>query len=237
MVVRRGGKGGGDTEPRERQPGNRLPSRRHTTVDTDGYDISEVRGHLRFILSFVLHAAQLCPPLRAPLLRRRPPFTLPFISIRFFCRSCSLIISFCSSLAHVTFSLSLSLSSPLPPPALLLSSCLARRFYFSLSKPGLSGPSAEGRLLFLSTTPRSCFYFLSAFLPPLFRPRSTAAPLSLVVLASSSKLNALSKSILSLDTFSILIWFFGREERIHHRFEIWKIYLFRIFDWDVYIYI
>lgn len=146
MVVRRGGKGGGDTEPRERQPGNRLPSRRHTTVDTDGYDISEVRGHLRFILSFVLHAAQLCLP-SAP---STSPFTLPFISIRFFCRSCSLIISFCSSLAHVTFSLSLSLFLLAPSPC----PCLETRasiLFFPLHprKPGLSGPSAEGRLLFL----------------------------------------------------------------------------------------
>lgn len=162
-------------------------------MDTDGYDISEVRGHLRFILSFVLHAAQLCLP-SAP---STSPFTLPFISIRFFCRSCSLIISFCSSLAHVTFSLSLSLF--LLAPSLVHASRLARRFYFSLSiraNPVSPVPPPKGGSSSFHPA-RSCFYFLSAFLPPLFRPRTTAAPLSLVVLASSSKLNALSKSILS----------------------------------------
>lgn len=158
MVVRRGGKGGGDTEPRERQPGNRLPSRRHTTVDTDGYDISEVRGHLRFILLFVLHAAQLCPPLRAPLLRRRPPFTLPFISIRFFCRSCSLIISFCSSLAHVTFSLSL-----FPRPFLLLpSSCPpASRVDFIFPSPNLVSPVPPPKGGSSSFPPRHARAFIS----------------------------------------------------------------------------
>lgn len=138
---------------RGRRAGNRLPSRRHTTtVDTDGYDISEVRGHLRFILSFVL------PNFALPSFDV-PPSTLPFISIRFFCRSCSLIISFCSSPAHVTLSLSLPPPAPSMPRASIL--------FFPL-EPGLSGPSAEGRLLF---PPRSCFYFPSAFLPPLFRPR------------------------------------------------------------------
>lgn len=191
-------------------------------MDTDGYDISEVRGHLRFILSFVLHAAQLCLP-SAP---STSPFTLPFISIRFFCRSCSLIISFCSSLAHVTFSLSLSpsFSSPLPP---VHASRLARRFYFSLSiraNPVSPVPPPKGGSSSFHPA-RSCFYFLSAFLPPLFRPRTTAAPLSLVVLASSSKLNALSKSILSTVTFSTWSYVFDfnfmtSRERIHRRFEI-----------------
>ena len=115
---------------RGRRAGNRLPSRRHTTtVNTDGYDISEVRGHLRFILSFVL------PNFALPSFDV-PPSTLPFISIRFFCRSCSLIISFCSSPAHVT--LSLSLFPLLPRP------CLARRFYFSLSNPVSPVPPPKG---------------------------------------------------------------------------------------------
>lgn len=38
----------------EPRAGREPVASRHTTVDTDGYDISEVRGHLRFLLSFVL---------------------------------------------------------------------------------------------------------------------------------------------------------------------------------------
>lgn len=79
-------------------------------MDTDGYDISEVRGHLRFSSrSFYPQLVRWpCASARALLASsslRRPPF----ISIRFFCRSCSLIISFCSSPGHVSFSLFLRL--------------------------------------------------------------------------------------------------------------------------------
>lgn len=155
MVVRRGGKGGGDSEGRERQKG------REPVAFEEAHNN---RGHWRiwhFWSSWpstfhpLVRFAQLCPPLL-----RRPPFdfTFYFDSIFLPVLFPYYLVLLVSGPRH-----SLSLSLPPPAPSMPRASIL----FFPL-EPGLSGPSAEGRLLF---PPRSCFYFPSAFLPPLFRPR------------------------------------------------------------------
>lgn len=154
---------------------------------------------LKFVAIYVSSSRSFCtlPNFASPPLLRRPPSLYLLFRFDFSAGLVPLLSRFARLWpTSLSPSLSPSFSSPLPP---VHASRLARRFYFSLSiraNPVSPVPPPKGGSSSFHPA-RSCFYFLSAFLPPLFRPRTTAAPLSLVVLASSSKLNALSKSILS----------------------------------------
>lgn len=179
MVVRRGGKGGGDSEGRERQKG------REPVAFEEAHNN---RGHWRiwhFWSSWpstfhpLVRFAQLCPPLL-----RRPPFdfTFYFDSIFLPVLFPYYLVLLVSGPRH-----SLSLSSPSCPVH-------ASRVDFIFPSRTRSLRSLRRREAPLPST-------LVLLFPVglLAAPFSSAAPLSLVVLASSSKLNALSKSILSLD--------------------------------------
>ena len=119
-------------------------AQQHNRVDTDGYDISEVSGHLRFSYN-----SSFCPQQRSGSFDDPPP--LPsYLLFRFDFSAglVPLIISFCSSTGHVSLRLSFSVVG------------FSSAFFACI----LFCPLSLSLSLF-----ESCFYFPSStFLPPLF---------------------------------------------------------------------